>query len=97
MNEFMRELNFPHKLIELLRMSAAPSKYLVKIREMISDPFEARAGVKQGGVIAPLLFNIMQEVILRKAIVDTKKNIIRNMLQILAYADVIVILIRDLD
>jgi hypothetical protein len=72
-------------------------QYLVKIGNVNSETFTANNGLKQGDAIAPLLFNVVLEMVLRKANVNTKCNIIRNTSQILAYADDIAILTRDLD
>lgn len=95
--KYMKELNIPSKLVNLVKMTTSDLKYLVKIGNMESDTFETSAGLKQGDAIAPLLFNIVLEMILRKANINIERNIIRNTSQILAYADDIAILTRDLE
>lgn len=49
-------------------------QYLVKVGNTPSDTFTANTGLKQGDAIAPLLFNIVLEIVLRNAGVNTKTS-----------------------
>jgi hypothetical protein len=74
----MSELNFPTKLIRLTK---------VKTQNECSESFETRQGFKQGDVLPTLLFNVMLEVIVRRANLQTTGTIYNKETQLLAYVD----------
>ncbi|KAL0153085.1 hypothetical protein M9458_051610, partial [Cirrhinus mrigala] len=57
----------PPKIISLLKSAYDGSTSLVRIRSDLSDEFEIKTGVRQGGVASPLLFNIVIDAIMRRA------------------------------
>jgi hypothetical protein len=63
----MSELNFPTKLIRLTKATLTIVTCCVKIQNDCSESFETRQGLKQGDVLSTLLFNVVLEVIVRRA------------------------------
>jgi hypothetical protein len=61
--------------------------YCVKIQNDCSKSFETRQGLRQGDVLSTLLFNVVLEVIVRRAILQTTGTIYNKEIQLLAYAD----------
>jgi hypothetical protein len=59
----------------------------VKIQNDCSESFETRQGLRQGDVLSTLLFNVMLEVIVRRANLQTTGTIYNKETQLLAYAD----------
>jgi hypothetical protein len=75
------ELNFPTKFTLTIVMCC------VKIQNDCSEPFETRQGLKQGDVLSTLLFNVVLEVIVRRANLQTTGTVYNKETQLLAYAD----------
>jgi hypothetical protein len=59
----------------------------VKIQNDCSESFETRQGLRQGDVLSTLLFNVVLEVIVRRANLQTTGTIYNKETQLLAYAD----------
>jgi hypothetical protein len=59
----------------------------VKIQNYCSEPFEARQGLRQGELLSTLLFNVVLEVIVRRANLQTTGTIYNKETQLLAYSD----------
>jgi hypothetical protein len=91
----MNELNIPQKLIRPVRMmSNTHSK--IKIQSKLSAPFIIHKGIRQGDALACLLFNIALECAIRKSGIQTKGTTFYKSVQLMAYADDIVIIGRSL-
>jgi hypothetical protein len=60
-----------------------------------SEPFETRQELRQGDVLSTLLFNVVLEVIVRRANLRTTGTIYNKETQLLAFADDIVIVGRS--
>jgi DNA repair ATPase RecN len=58
-----------------------------KIQNECSESFETRQGLRQGDVLSTLLFNVVLEVIVRRANLQTTTTIYNKETQLLAYAD----------
>jgi hypothetical protein len=89
-NEFyvgMSELNFPTKLIRLIKATFTIVMCCVKIQNDCSEPFETRQRLRQGDVLPTLLFNAVLEVIERRANLQTTGTIYNKETQLLAYAN----------
>ncbi|CAF2069980.1 unnamed protein product [Rotaria magnacalcarata] len=56
------------KLINLLKMLYKDSIAKVKVNGEVSDRFEMKTGVMQGGIPSPILFNILFDFIIRRVI-----------------------------
>ena len=61
----MEEFGFPKKLIRMTKVCMCGSKSRVKLGENISQPFEIGTGLRQGGALSPLLFNLVLEKVMR--------------------------------
>jgi hypothetical protein len=59
--------SLPTKLIHLTKATLTTVTCCVKIQNYCSESFETRQGVRQGHVLSTLLFNVVQEVIVRRA------------------------------
>jgi Reverse transcriptase (RNA-dependent DNA polymerase) len=88
----MLELDFP-KLIRLTKATLTTVLFCVKIQNDFSEYFETRQG--QGDVLSTLLFNVVLEIIVRRAKLQTNGTIFNRQTQILAYADDIDIIGRS--
>jgi hypothetical protein len=80
----MSELNF---LIRLTKTTLTIVMCCVKIQNDCSESFETRQGLEQGDVLSTLLFNVVLEVIVRRANLQTTGTIYNKETQLLAYAD----------
>jgi hypothetical protein len=83
----MSELNFPTKLIRLTKATLTTVTCCVKIQNDCSKSFETRQGLRQGDVLSTLLFNVVLEVIVRRANLQTTGTIFNKETQLLAYTD----------
>jgi hypothetical protein len=59
----------------------------VRIQNDCSKSFETQQGLRQGDVLSTLLFNVVLEVIVRRANLQTTGTIYNKETQLLAYAD----------
>jgi hypothetical protein len=71
----LSELNFPTKLIRLTKATLTIVTCWVKIQNDCSESFETRQGLRQGDVLSTLLFNVVLEVIVRRANLQTTGTI----------------------
>jgi hypothetical protein len=83
----MSELNFSTKLIRLTKAMLTIVTCCVKIQNDCSESFETRQGLRQGDVLSTLLFNVVLEVIVRRANLQATGTIYNKETQLLAYAD----------
>jgi hypothetical protein len=91
----MSKLNFPTKLIRLTKATLTIVTCCVNIQNDCSESFETRQGLRQGDVLSTLLFNVVLEVIVRRANLQTTGTIYNKETQPLAYADDIAIVGRS--
>jgi hypothetical protein len=82
----MSEFNFPTKLIRLTKATLTIVMCCVKIENDCSESFETRQRLRQGDVLSTLLFNVVLEVIVRRANLQTTSTIYNKETQLLAYA-----------
>jgi sorting nexin-29 len=85
--EIMEEFGFPQKLISLTKLTLRQVKSMVRINQKLSEPFETLEGLRQGDPLATLQFNIALEKATRGINADNSKSIYTRSTQILAYAD----------
>jgi hypothetical protein len=83
----MSELNFPTKLIRLTKATLTIVTCCVKIQNDCSESFETRQGLRQRDVLSTLLFNVVLEVIVRRANLQTTGTIFNKKTQLLTYSD----------
>jgi ribosomal protein L39E len=75
------------RLIRLMKATMENSTYHVKIWTIMMDGFKVGTGLKQGDGLAPNLFNIALEYIIRQLSVQTTSTIFHKSLQLIGYAD----------
>jgi sorting nexin-29 len=85
--KIMLYFGIPEKLIRLTKVSMEDSAFYVKLQTELTEPTTTRNGLKQGGGLAPLLFNIVLEYVIRKSSINTDGTLIYKSIQIAAYAD----------
>jgi hypothetical protein len=68
----------------------------VKVKTHFTTTFKIEQGLKQGDVLAPMLFNLAVEYLIRKLPVDANGTLEFKMGQIVGYADDICLLERSL-
>jgi hypothetical protein len=83
----MSELNLPTKLIRFTKATLTTVTCCLKIQNDCSESFETQQGLRQGDVLSTLLFNVMLEIIVRRANLQTTGTICNNETQLLAYAN----------
>jgi hypothetical protein len=83
----MSEPNFPTKLIRLTKVTLTIVTCCIKIHNDCSKSFQTRQGLRQGDVLSTLLLNVVLEVIVRRANLQTTGTIYNKEIQLLAYAD----------
>jgi hypothetical protein len=83
----MSELNFPTKLIRLTKATLTIVTCCGKIQNDCSESFETRQGLRQGDVLSTLLFNVVLEVIVRRANLQTTSTTYNKETQLIAYAN----------
>jgi hypothetical protein len=79
------ELNFPTKLIRLTKSTLFIVTCCVNIQNDCFESFETRQGLRQGDVLSTLLFNVVLELIVRRANLQTTGTIYNKETQLLAY------------
>jgi sorting nexin-29 len=90
----MYKLGFPKKLVNLCRILNNEVYATVKSGRHLSSEFKVNKGLRQGDAIAPLLFNVVLEIAIRRSKVETEGNIFNKCNQRMAYADDVVIMGR---
>ena len=90
----MLDMGYPPHLVSLLSKLYKSQKAAVRVAGVVSDWFKIGKGVRQGCVLSPTLFNIVSEMVMRKALENFKGGILIGGRRIsnLRYADDIVLL-----
>lgn len=68
----MEELGIPEELIRICKLVIIGSKGRIKVNGKMSEALKIDRGVRQGDELAPILFNLVLEAVMRRA------NIRRN-------------------
>ncbi|PNF27716.1 hypothetical protein B7P43_G12778, partial [Cryptotermes secundus] len=92
----MSTFGIPTKLSRIINLTMTETINQVKIQNQLTECFKTNQGLKQGDSLAPSLFNLVLEYIVRKCNVDTRNTIAYKQTQIMAYADDIIIVSRSL-
>jgi hypothetical protein len=90
----MQEMEIPNRLIRLVRSTMKETKAQVRIQGQLTEEFEVKQGIKQGNGLAPILFNVELEYIIRKLTVSTNSTLLYKSVQVVGYADDINIMAR---
>jgi len=89
----MEEFKIPTKLINICKTCIQKTRSAVRIEGTLSSFFENKTGLKQGDPLSPTLFNLaLQKVIQSIEIVPTGTKIDKEQMNILEYADDIVLI-----
>jgi hypothetical protein len=89
----MRRLDIPQKLIKLTEMTMRKTKSVIKVNKCISEEFGMMRGLRQGDCLAPLLFNVVLQMIVEEAgLVFQTEKIYNKTKQFLGYADNVVLI-----
>jgi hypothetical protein len=83
----MYEFGLPPKLVRLVRATMTGTETQVKVQTEIADTFEIRQGLKHGDGLAPMLFNLALEYVIRKHPADTNGILEYGRNQVVGYAD----------
>lgn len=83
----MNRFGFPSKLIKMCRMTLENTWSCVRAAGTTSDQFRTIRGFRQGDALSCSFFNILLEMIMVSAKINTKNIIYNKSSQILAYAD----------
>lgn len=83
----MEELGIPHKLVKLTRITMVHSNCQVKIQNKLTDNFVTDIGLRQGDGLAPILFNLVLEKVIREMKIHSAGTIATKSYQIVGYAD----------
>jgi sorting nexin-29 len=89
----MSTFGIPTKLRRIINLTMTGTINQVKIQNQLKEGFKTNQGFKQRDSLAPSLFNLVLEYIVRKCNVDT---IAYQQTQIMAYVDNIIIVSRSL-
>lgn len=90
----LAELGIPDKLLRLVGATLTHTLSCVKLSGCLTEYFEIKNGVRQGDALACLLFNLALEWAVRNSGINTRGTIFTKIVQLLAYADDIVIIAR---
>ena len=90
----MAHFGIPDKLIRLTKATMENSTYHVKRGTVMTDGFKVGTGLKQGDGLAPNLFNIALENVIRQLSVQTTSTIFHKSVLLIGYADDINIMVR---
>jgi endonuclease/exonuclease/phosphatase family metal-dependent hydrolase/ribosomal protein S28E/S33 len=90
------DLGIPAKLVRLIKLTMTGSISQVRVQNDLTASFETECGLKQGDGLAPILFNLALEYVIRRIPVDTKGTLLFKSTQVVAYADDINIMARSL-
>jgi len=90
----LAELNFPHKLINLIKSSIMETYFRVRIGNIKSEQVQVRTGLRQGDSLSPILFNIALEKVIREMNMGQHEgvNLQDHTIGLLAYADDLVLI-----
>ena len=83
----MLELGIPLKLARLTQATMESATTKVKIQNELSEIIHIRNGLRQGGALTCIVFDMALEKIIREANINMRGNIFYKSVQILEYAD----------
>jgi len=92
----MEEFKIPKKLINMCKISVQKTRSAVRIEGTLSFFFKNKTGLQQGDSLSPILFDLaLQKVIQSTKMVPSGIKICKEQLNVLAYADDIVLIGRN--
>ncbi|GFU80410.1 transposon TX1 uncharacterized 149 kDa protein [Trichonephila clavipes] len=95
MIEAMTEFKIPQKLVNLTKATLKNVRSRIKIQKYLSEPSTTERGLRQGDLLACLLFNLVLEKCIRDSGLYRSSTLWNRSLQLLAYTDDIDIIGRS--
>jgi hypothetical protein len=92
--KIMLYFGIPEKQIILTKVTMEDSAFYVKIQTELTEATTTRNGLKQAHGLAPLLFSIVLEYVIRKSNINIDGTLIYKSVQITVYADDVNIMAR---
>jgi hypothetical protein len=86
----MDELGIPGKLTRMVRTTMENTSSSIRVQTSLSDPLDVTNGLK----LACLLFNIVLQKATKDSRIQTSGHIIVKSMQIIAYADAVILTSR---
>lgn len=86
----MHITGFPQKLVNLCRMLKNEVQAKVETGKHLSSEFKVNKGFRQGDAVAPLLYNVVLDIAIRRSQVEIQGIISDKRSQIMAYYDVVI-------
>jgi hypothetical protein len=83
----VRREEIPNKLIELVKATVDNMGAKAEVQTKMTEIFEIRYGLKQRDGLAPLLFNLIMELVVRKVTADRNDKLQYTLIQKAVYAD----------
>jgi hypothetical protein len=83
----LEEERIRSKLIGLVRSTVENMVAKFEVQTKMTELFEIRDGLKQGDGLAPLLFNLVMELVVRKVTADRYDKLQYTVMQRAVYAD----------
>lgn len=74
----MLNMNIPPKLVRLVRTTMLNTLCSVKINGELTEQFEVSQGLKQGDGLAPMLFNLSLEHVVRSTPVNVNSTLLNK-------------------
>jgi hypothetical protein len=90
----MHDAGLPVKLMRLVRVTLKHAEVQVNVHTQLTEPLKIRQGLKQGDGLAPALFNLALEFIIRKLSVNAKGTA-EYTAQVIGYADYVCLVSRN--
>src|SRR6202012_3113609 len=95
--EVLSEYGIRGRLLETIKSIYVGSKASVMIDGEMSEAFEVKEGVRQGCCLSPLLFIIFMDKIIRQANIEGNIEVGDVIMNILAYADDLILLMDNVE
>lgn len=83
----VRREKIPNKLIELVKLTVGNMVAKVEVQTKMTEIFKIRDGPKQRDGLAPLLFSLVMELVVRKVTADRNDKLQYTLIQRAVYAD----------
>lgn len=85
--QILLELGVPAKLVRLIQLTHLDTNARVRVQNTLTDAFQVNQGLKQGDGLAPMLFNLALEAVIRKTSIQRNYTLVNKSAQVIGYAD----------